>query len=443
MLVIYSSEISPRLQYIVYNLPWKNEVLITYEKRMYSGHNGPKLNYSAQRIEEDEIWIKPHTILFETGISNQPYFTDTWKDLPVFFLTDCDTGFDFFAASFFLLTRYEEYLPFTPDKLGSYPHTESVAYKENFIQLPLINLWYQQLTEFITAKFDYTFKEPVFRFLPTYDVDVAFKYKGESTLRSMQRLGSALMKRDKTELKKITSVLTNKKDDPYDVFEWLDEVHDEHDLKPLYFILMAEENNAFDENVSPHKKVMKQLIAQLSSNYATGIHPSWQSNNNTQTLKTEISLLQQSTGKKVKYSRQHYLKMSMPETYNKLLRAGITDDYSMGYGSVNGFRASFCMPYKWYNLKKDEATSLCIHPFCFMDSATIFHERINTEEASMQLMHLYKTVQRVNGEMITISHNHLMTEENGFKKWRQLYNNFIEKISYKKQPAAAFESLAQ
>ena len=61
-------------------------------------------------------------------------------------------------------------------------------------------------------------------------------------------------------------------------------------------------------------------------------------------------------------SRQHYIRFNLPEGYRRLIEAGLSDDYSMGYATSNGFRASVASSHFWYNLEKQEQTTLRIHP---------------------------------------------------------------------------------
>ena len=71
-------------------------------------------------------------------------------------------------------------------------------------------------------------------------------------------------------------------------------------------------------------------------------------------------------------SRQHFIRFTLPDTYRQLINAGIKEEFSMGYGSVNGFRASVALPFYWFDLEKNEATSLLVYLFCFMDANSFF-----------------------------------------------------------------------
>ena len=48
--------------------------------------------------------------------------------------------FDIFSAAFYLISRYEEYLPHEKDSHGRFSHTSSLAWRENFIHMPLVNM---------------------------------------------------------------------------------------------------------------------------------------------------------------------------------------------------------------------------------------------------------------------------------------------------------------
>ena len=98
-----------------------NPLSLISDKEEFMAHTGAKLNYSTGRLSENEFFIRPHGLLFETGIREQPLTgLIFWK--PAFFQTSGDFAFDIFAASFYLVSRYEEYLPFQPDSYGRFPY---------------------------------------------------------------------------------------------------------------------------------------------------------------------------------------------------------------------------------------------------------------------------------------------------------------------------------
>lgn len=156
-----------------------------------------------------------------------------------------------------------------------------------------------------------------------------------------------------------------------------------------------------------------------------GVHPSWQSNANTLQLKEEIETLEDITEKKITTSRQHFLRFSIPHTFRNLIQAGITDDYSMGYGGVNGFRASVASPFFWYDLQNERATNLLLHPFCFMDATSFYKRKSSAEQVFAELNKYYDLIKSVNGKMIIIWHNNFLGTDKRFTVWKEMYERFI------------------
>ena len=153
---------------------------------------------------------------------------------------------------------------------------------------------------------------------------------------------------------------------------------------------------------------MQQLIKQHAEKYSIGIHPSWASGDDDSLLEKEIKTLESATGKKITASRQHYIRFTLPHTFRRLIAAGITDDYSMGYGSINGFRASVASSFYWYDLEKEKQTDLLLLPFCFMEANSFFEQKYLPQRAYEEMMHYYNVVKAVNGTLITIWHNNFL-----------------------------------
>ncbi len=427
MPVIYTPHISPRLQYIVAHL-FEGSARLTTAVEDYQQDENIKINYSEIAILENELWIQPSGLLKEHDIHELQIDVKHWNHLPIFFVTNGTLPFDIFSASFYLLSRYEEYLPHEKDQYGRYAPTNSLAHKYQFLDQPLIDLWMKQI-ELILKQQRSSWHLPIriFAIEPSYDIDEAYRYTWQSPFRNIRGYFIDLLQGKFENVSNRMKVLAGKQKDPYDVYDWLDRLHEQYHLDPVYFFLLAEKRTLIDKNIDPHTKGIQQLVQRQGEKYNVGIHPSAQSRDNIDIVKCECQLLAYYTDTKVNRSRQHYLMMNLPDTYRLLIALGIQHDYSMGYGSVNGFRASVARPFYWYDLQNEKKTSLLIHPFCYMDSTAIFYERLNTEMAFERMNTLYETVKRVNGKFSWVLHNHFLAEQPEWTMWRQLYEDFLDK----------------
>ncbi len=396
---------------------------LTIDSQAFKNHTGAKINYNNAPICADEFYLLNHNLLFEQNIKDQSINCFTANGYKAFFKTDhCDFPFDIFAAAFYLLSRYEEYLPHEKDMYGRYDYENSLAQREGFLHLPLVNTWVNDLAEKLKNKFDtFNFQLSAFNYIPTYDIDIAYSYKHKGFLRNM----GGFLKSPGTERLR---VLRGAVKDPFDCYDWLDKLHEQYDLKPLYFFLVAEENSRYDKNILPYTDAMWKLINQHAKKYRVGLHPSWQSGDNKSLLKKEREQLEAMCNHGVTMSRQHYIRFNLPEGYQRLSAAGFTEEYSMGYGSVNGFRASVASSFYWYDLEKEMQTGLRIHPFCFMDANSFYEQRQNTLQTQDELQHYLDVCKAVNGTMISIWHNNFLGTSREFEGWKEMYSEFMTQV---------------
>jgi hypothetical protein len=433
-MLLYSHDISPRLSWIagligkeLFYEPFN----LTVDKTTFLQETGPKINYSNTRLDSNEFFIHAHPLLSETGIREQTVRCFSFQDQPAFFATPGDHPFDIFAASFYLASRYEEWLPFQPDRYGRFPHQASLAFRENFLETPLINCWIGAFKKSLQEKFPtLLFRIKDFKFIPSYDIDMAYAYRHKGIVRNMGGFARSFLKAEWKRLAGRWDVLFNKKKDPFDVYEWLDSLHLYCRTRAYYFFLLAGRNRGVDRNISPEREAMRSLVAYHAQGHTVGIHPSWQSGDDEQVLWKEINDLESMTGKPVHYSRQHYIRMRLPRTYRNLIRAGIEKDFSMGYAGANGFRASIASSFYWYDLEEEKQTELMLFPFCFMDATSFYYKKQTPHEALQELMQYYRKIKQVNGLMITIWHNPFLGSDPEFAGWKEVYEIFLKDEIY-------------
>jgi hypothetical protein len=432
-MLFYCNDITPRIKYVVSFICMEltgGAVRITNDKNEFLNYGAAKINYSNEKIGTDEFWIKPYGLLFEKTIHLQEVDCFELNGHKAFFKTEGDHPFDIFAATFYLLSRYEEYLPHQKDSYGRYAHENSLAFKENFLNVPLINIWVEQFRKLLNKIFpSFTIQHSPFTFLPTYDIDEAYSYKYKRWWRTTGALCKALLKGQWSRITERRKVLSGKLQDPYDSFDWMDDLHQHYQLKPRYFFLIAEKTGKYDRNILPKEKALQQLIVRHAAKYETGVHPSWQSGDDALLIKSEIQSIENIIGKKVTSSRQHFIRLSLPQTFRQLVAAGIKEEFSMGYGSINGFRASVASTFYWYDLEKEETTDLLLYPFCYMDANSYYEARITPQEALKEMQYYYQEVKRVNGLLVTLWHNTYLGTDRMYKGWREVYEQFIREVT--------------
>ena len=306
-IIVYTTNLTNRVKYafslVIKNVLGHKPVFVTSVEELHSSQF-PKINYS-ENIFENALNIVPHSLLFENGIQKQNIQVEKINNIFFFFRTSGNNAFphDIFAAAFYLATRYEEYLPHLKDKMGRFCITNSLAFKENFLDEPVINQWAEKLLFFLNENQQIKIHDNrIFSFLPTIDIDNPWAYLHKGRFRSIAGAVRDLL-RGKTKLVALRKkVLAGKEKDPYDTFSVLKEIHEKFSLKPVYFFLVGKYNK-YGKNPSAKKKPYRKLIKSIAENNITGIHPSFPSNIYFKELGNEITVLKKTTKKKITKSR--------------------------------------------------------------------------------------------------------------------------------------------
>lgn len=431
-MLLYAHTITPRLKYVAdflsryYGHPFR----VMANEPAYLEAVEPKINYSHQRMGGDELYIKPSPLLSEGEKRRFTLHAVPHNGYPVIFESNCDLGFDLFSGIFYLLSRYEEYLPHAKDAYGRFSHEASLAYREEFLHLPLVNIWLEDFRRVLLERYPgLELQKPQFQFEPTYDIDLAWAYKFKPMKVRVGRVLQHIARLRFGQASRYIKVLKGRLQDPYDSYEWLDALHQEYGLKPVYFILAAIEKGRYDKNADVTLPQFQQLVHALGTRYTLGMHPSWYSGDHKAAMGKEKAVVEKAGLQHLHHSRQHYIRMKLPQTYQHLQEMGIQHEYSMGYGTINGFRASVATPFYWYDLEQEAQTGLLIHPFCFMDANAYYEQKLSANETLTQLRELLQAVRAVGGTLSTVWHNHLLGTDPGFAGWREVYAQFVHEAT--------------
>ncbi|MCX6250060.1 MAG: polysaccharide deacetylase family protein [Bacteroidetes bacterium] len=431
MILVYIPALTSRVEY-TFNLIFAEllgvEYKLTDNEGEFIAYTGAKLNYSLKDTGEG-LFLHAAGILSETMIRPQNIEPKEFEGSPVIFYQPDKTSvlpFDPLAAAFYLVTRYEEYLPFRADRYGRFRVKDSIASNAGFLHTPVVNHWALRLMRIIQERYpDIRFNLPAYRFLPTIDIDHAYAYKCRSFFRTTGAYARSLGRFDWSDLVLRTAVLLGRKQDPYDNYAYLDVVHKKNGLTALYFILVADYGGN-DNNVNIRETKFRTLLMQIDNNSIIGIHPSLSSNKHFSKLNTELTRLEKTVHHSITLSRQHFLKFSFPKTYRDLEDLGITDDFSMGFTLTSGFRAGIASPFYFYDLVKNDVTSLRIHPVSIMDITLRDHYHDNQSKALERIRKIIAEVKQVNGEFISIWHNESLSDRERWYGWRRVYEEMLE-----------------
>ncbi len=430
MILIYTHKITPRVRYAfkhVFTRILLIEIDFTSKVEDFVAYNGPKLSYTKVPLG-NEFFIKSTNLLFQQGINDLDIIISKWDGVPCFFYQGkkATIPFDIFSASFYLITRYEEYLPHIKDKYERFSATESLAFQHDFLEKPVIDIWAFKLLDKLKEKFpDYDYKERKYQFISTIDVDNAYAHKYKSTVRAVGGFFKDLYKLNVRHAIDRITVRFNIKKDPFNTFEDLIKLKEKYNVRTLFFFLIGD-YTTYDTNVSASKEKFKLLIKDMVDYARVGLHPSYYTMHDFEKLKTEKERLEGITNMPIFRSRQHYLRFLLPDTFQKLIDLEIKEDYSMGYASHVGFRASTCTPFYFYDLDFEIQTPLKLFPFALMDTTLNDYMKLTPKQSLGKISDLKNEVKRVNGTFITLFHNESLSGYLRWKGWGRVYESMLK-----------------
>lgn len=429
-ILVYTHKITNRNRFIFrlfFREHYGLEMELTDQQEKLSAWSGPKISYANHPVG-DELHFTSRNLLFESGIREQNISVFEWEGNKVFFATGKSSAlpFDPFASAFYMVSRYEEYLPHIRDRLDRFDAHSSLAWEHGFLEIPVVNHWIIMVADLLRKKYPgIAMKDREYTFTPTIDIDNAYAYRLKGVMRSTGGYARALFNFDLKDFRRRTRVLLKLEQDPYDTYGYQLAVQKKYHLHPIYFFLLGD-YGVNDKNISPQSRKFHELIRSLADYSEVGIHPSFGSNSNTSRLPVEIARLKNIVHRDITKSRQHFLMMKFPETYRNLAERDITDDYSMGFANETGFRAGICTPFNFYDLDIESESTLRVHPFAVMDATLNLYMKLSPDDAIARVIKLVAEVKKVNGEMIVIWHNETLSDDQQWKGWRRVYESVVE-----------------
>lgn len=435
-LTIYTPSITNRIRY-TFDLILLEHLGIKYKLteqiETFESIKTPKLSYAPEPLG-NELFFCSTDLLFEMGLKEQSLWVTYHQGTKIFYQVSQQAAlpFDPFAATFFLVSRYEEYLPHNADQFGRFPAEESFAFKNGFLEEPVVNKYIEMIRQVLAKRFPkFKFKEQQFRFTPTYDIDSAYAYYKKGTIRNIGGFIMSMMHGDTESMKDRLKVNFGSKKDPFNTYDWQLRKHEEYNLSPIYFFLVGDYDE-YDKNISINVAEYQSLIKSIADYARVGLHPSYASNQDISKLRTELRRLSRILKRDIVRSRQHFLKLTFPDTYQNLIDHDIRHDYTMGYASQLGFRAGICSPFFFYNIRREIKTTLRIYPFCVMDATLKYYRKEEPDEAISDIKKLVDEVKAVSGHFISLWHNNSLSEEYEWQGWSKVYEALLQMGSERK-----------
>lgn len=420
MIHVYSQKYSAALSYIL-DILFAGKAALTTNIDEYTKNEGYKISYTHQAIENSDLHIIPHELLFRKNMLEQ--------DIPIFeneVWSDCQLPQknDVFALSFYIISRLEEYYITDTDIHDRFEAHRSILFAQG-LETPWIDVWSELLKEKVKkSNSTIHFPSSLYKNILTLDIDHAYLFKGKGILRQSASLAKNLLVADGN-LNREWRQFMRTSIDPYDTYMYVRRKVLEYGNETYFFLLVSDYKKPYDTPIPLHSKEYQHLLMTLRSIGKIGLHPGYESHKSIEIVRKERNRLQEQIPTTLISVRQHFLKMKMPVTFQKMIDLGFTEEFSMAYATHVGFRAGTCRPFHWFDCKYNTVTTLKIVPTTCMDGTLNEYSQMSIEEAIEKVRSLKNTCRKYNGNFVSLWHNHSLSETQHWQGWRAVFEECL------------------
>jgi len=422
MLLIFSQQITPRLDFIFKHVCTRIlelEIGFTSVIEEFIAHQGPKLSYAKQPMG-NEMFVQSYGLLEQSGVEDLEVLVKPWNETFCFFQVGekSDLPFDIFSAAFYLLSRYEEYLPHVKDSLGRFPATESLGYREGFLLQPVVDIWAYKFMTILHQKFsDVPFPKKNGKIHSLIKIEQPYAYIQKGFVRSLAGYLKDLAKFKFNSAFKRSRVLLGIGEDPYNVYDWIISVSKQSDNPITAFFLLGD-HPSLKDGFNSRRKKFKLLLKYFNDYNEVGLLFSYHALNDTEILKLEKRQLEETTMRTLRSSMNIDYLVVLPELYRMLVEQEIERDFSMVYEDTPGFRAGTCTPFLFYDLDYEIKTPLVIHPVAFATEG--FNNKYESDSLQ-RISAMQQLVLGLNGTFSIFFNVRDFTDEKSNAIWRNLF----------------------
>lgn len=432
MLLIYTPKPGPRISYIFKHICLRIlgiEVAFTSAIEEFIAHAGPKISY-ANKPMGNELFFQSHGLLEQQGIEAVDITVKPWGHTIGFFPVGNNSGlpFDIFAASFYMITRYEEYLPHVKDEAGRFMASESLACKAGFLQQPVVDVWAYLFKDRLLEAFPMMeFPQKKVTIHPVIRAAQAYAYKQKGLFRSAVGYVHDFFRGKFKKIAARTQVLLGLKRDPFDTFKWMVNIAVRSKFKLTVFFLLGEARS-FNESLNTHRQKFKMLIKYVADYKEVGLIFSYNSLGDYGQMRREKRRLQEITNRSLLSSMNDGYLVNLPDNYRNLVELEVKRDFTMVFEDMVGFRAGTCTPFLFYDLDYEIKTPLVVHPAAMATRA--FHKKY-ASDIEKTVGNILATVTGVNGTFTIIFTNKDFSPEENNKIWRQIFSEKLQEYASK------------
>jgi hypothetical protein len=337
---------------------------------------------------------------------------------------------DVFGSCFYCLSRYEEHVVATRDAYGRFPGVASLAHRERFLRLPVVDAYVEVLWSALQRMWPRLQRRPRrFAVALTHDVDDPLAALGRTPAELVRQLGAdALLRRDPGLMARrarswLGLARRDYRHDPYNTFDFLLDVSERNGLRGAFYFLAGEGTAAPEEPpyTLAHPWIESLLRAIHRRGHEIGYHAGFHTYRDAERTKQEFDRLRAAADRNgIRQSawggRQHYLRWENPSTWANWEIAGLDYDTTLAYADLIGFRTGTCNEFTAFHLLERRPLRLRERPFQVMDRTLFEYMRLSEEAAMDAVMGVATECRRYGGTLGILWHNNqLLTARH--KRW--------------------------
>lgn len=272
-----------------------------------------------------------------------------------------------------------------------------------------------------------------FKIIPTHDVDAPYKYAFRTPLEFIRGLAADAIRGEPLGNLLRAPILWHRvrggdiESDPFNCFERILSLNEAHGLQSEFYFIANHSAGRIDGDYDLAHPLMRALLKKVvDRGHLVGLHSSYNAPFDSDILQRERVRLQKLAfeagyRQSIDIVRNHYLRFDPLITPGVLATCGFTQDSTLAFADVAGFRRGTCRAFSLWDFEKNKPLDIIERPLIAMECSLVSdrYEGLSHADAAVRLDRLKAECRRFGGHMVVLWHNNYLSSEKDFELYEQ------------------------